>query len=94
MNELNRWSGHKSHLDRYLKGSFGTAPTPLGAGCGDRGGLAFFCVKARMTVEPREDHAHYLRSWIADLKADNRAIFTLASQAQKAADYLQVLQPS
>jgi antirestriction protein ArdC len=47
-----------------------------------------------VTAEPpREDHAHYLKSWIAVLKADNRAIFTAASQAQKAADYLQGLQP-
>ena len=41
-----------------------------------------------------EDHAHYLNSWIAVLKADNRSIFTAASQAQKAADYLVGLQPS
>jgi antirestriction protein ArdC len=44
-------------------------------------------------AEPREDHAHYLKSWIAVLKADNRAIFSAASAAQKAADYLQGLQP-
>jgi antirestriction protein ArdC len=34
-----------------------------------------------VTAEPREDHAHYLKSWIAVLKADNRVIFTAASQA-------------
>ena len=56
-------------------------------------GAAFLCVKAGVTAEPREDHAHYLNTWIAVLKADNRAIFTGASQAQKAADYLQGLQP-
>jgi antirestriction protein ArdC len=47
-----------------------------------------------VTAEPREDHAHYLKSWIGVLKADNRAIFTAASEAKKAADYLQGLQPS
>ena len=57
-------------------------------------GAAFLCVKAGVTAEPQEDHAHHLKSWIACLKADNRAIFTAASQAQKAADYLQGLQPS
>ena len=57
-------------------------------------GAAFLCVKAGVSAEPREDHAHYLKSWIAVLKTDNRAIFTAASQAQKAADYLQGLQPS
>ena len=54
---------------------------------------AFLCDKAGVTAEPREDHAHYLKSWIGVLKADNRAIFTAASQAQKAADYLQGFQP-
>jgi len=51
------------------------------------------CVKVGVSAEPREDHAHYLKSWIAVLKADNRAIFSAASAAQKAADYLQGLQP-
>ena len=54
---------------------------------------AFLCDKAGVTAEPREDHAQNLKSWIAVLKAKNRAIFTAASQAQKAADYLQGLQP-
>ena len=33
-------------------------------------GAAFLCVKAGVSAEPREDHAHYLKSWIAVLKAD------------------------
>jgi antirestriction protein ArdC len=57
-------------------------------------GAAFLCVKAGVTAEPREDHAHYLKSWIAVLKAESRAIFSAASAAQKAADYLMGLQPS
>lgn len=57
-------------------------------------GAALLCVRAGLTAEHREDHAHYLNSWIAVLKADNRSIFTAASQAQKAADYLVGLQPS
>ncbi len=40
-------------------------------------------------LEPRPDHASYLASWLKVLKADNRAIFTAASAAAKAADYLQ-----
>jgi antirestriction protein ArdC len=57
-------------------------------------GAAFLCVKAEVSAEPRQDHAHYLKSWIVALKADNRAIFTAGSKAKKAADYLQGLQPS
>ena len=44
-------------------------------------GAAFLFVRAGVTAEPREDHAHYLKSWIGVLKADNPASFTAASQA-------------
>ena len=33
-------------------------------------------------------HASYIASWLAALRNDKRLIFTAASQAQKAADYL------
>src|SRR5947209_7413521 len=49
---------------------------------------AFVCAHLRLSSEPREDHAQYLASWLKVLKADNRAIFTAASKAQQAADYL------
>lgn len=93
LHELTHWSGHKSRLDRDLSGRFGTAAYAAEELVAEIGS-AFLCVKAGVTAEPREDHAHYLKSWIAVLKADNRAIFSAASQAQKAADYLQSLQPS
>ncbi len=44
-------------------------------------------------VEPREDHAAYIANWLDVLKADNRAIFTAASHAQRAADFINGLQP-
>jgi antirestriction protein ArdC len=37
--------------------------------------------------------AAYIASWLKVLKDDKRAIFTAASHAQKAADYLHGLQP-
>ena len=45
------------------------------------------------TPETRDDHAAYIASWLQVLKNDKRAIFTAASHAQKAADYLNALQP-
>jgi antirestriction protein ArdC len=42
---------------------------------------------------PHPDHAAYIASWLKVLKDDKRAIFTAASHAQKAADYLHGLQP-
>jgi antirestriction protein ArdC len=39
------------------------------------------------------DHAAYIANWLDVLKADNRAIFTAASHAQRAADFINGLQP-
>jgi antirestriction protein ArdC len=41
-----------------------------------------------LTPEPREDHAAYIGNWLNVLKNDKRAIFTAASHAQRAADFL------
>jgi antirestriction protein ArdC len=55
-------------------------------------GAAFLCADLGITPETREDHAAYVASWLKVLKDDKRAIFTAASHAQKAADYLHGLQ--
>jgi antirestriction protein ArdC len=49
---------------------------------------AFVCAHLGLSTEPRPDHAQYIGSWLKVLKADKRAIFTAASKAQQAADYL------
>ena len=56
-------------------------------------GAAFLCADLGITPETRDDHAAYIASWLQVLKNDKRAIFTAASHAQKAADYLHSLQP-
>jgi antirestriction protein ArdC len=72
---LTHWSGHKSRLDRDQKGRYRCAGLRLWDGA------AFLCVKAGVTAEPGEDYAHVLKSWIAVLKGDNRAIVTAESGA-------------
>jgi antirestriction protein ArdC len=42
---------------------------------------------------PRPDHAAYVASWLRVLKDDPRAIFTAASKAQQAADWMHDRQP-
>ncbi len=49
---------------------------------------AFVCAHLGLSSEPRPDHAQYIASWLKVLRADKRAIFTAASKAQQAADYL------
>ena len=46
-----------------------------------------------LTPEIRTDHAAYIQSWLKVLKDDKRAIFSAAAHAQRAADFLHVLQP-
>jgi antirestriction protein ArdC len=41
-----------------------------------------------LEMTPRPDHAQYIGSWLKVLKADKRAIFTAASKAQGAADFI------
>jgi antirestriction protein ArdC len=55
-------------------------------------GSAFLSADLDLTSAVREDHAAYIASWIKALKDDKRAIFSAASHAQRAADFLHGLQ--
>ena len=55
-------------------------------------GAAFLSADLELTPELRDDHASYIEHWLKVLKSDNRAIFTAASHAQRAADFLHGLQ--
>lgn len=51
-------------------------------------GAAFVSGTIGIKLHDREDHAAYLAHWVQALRSDKRAIFTAASQAQAAADWL------
>ena len=57
-------------------------------------GAAFLCADLDLTLEPREEHAAYIANWLDVLKTDYRAIFTAATHAQRAADFINGLQPA
>lgn len=82
------WTMHSSRLARDFGserwGDDGYAVEELVAELG----AAFLCADLELTLEPREDHASYLASWLTALKNDRRAIFQAAAYAQKACDYL------
>jgi antirestriction protein ArdC len=90
--ELTHWTRHPSRLERDFGrkrwGDEGYAMEELVAELG----AAFLSADLDLTPEPREDHAAYIGSWLKVLKNDKRAIFTAASYAQRAADYLNGLQ--
>ena len=90
--EMTHWTRHPSRLAREFGrkrwGDAGYAAEELVAELG----AAFLCADLDLTPTLREDHASYIASWLTVLKNDNRAIFTAASYAQRAADYLHSLQ--
>jgi antirestriction protein ArdC len=90
--ELVHWSGHASRLARVLGKRFGDHAYAAEESVGELG-AAFLCADLGITPEPRADHASYLAHWLTILKADKRAIFTAAAQAQRPVDFLHSLQP-
>jgi antirestriction protein ArdC len=83
---------HKQRLDRDFGrkrfGDEGYAMEELVAELG----AAFLSADLDLTPEVREDHASYLDHWLKVLKQDKRAVFSAASHAQRAADFLNGLQ--
>jgi antirestriction protein ArdC len=90
--ETTHWTRHPSRLDRDFGrkryGDEGYAMEELVAELGS----AFLSADLDLTPEVRDDHAAYIASWIKVLKNDKRAIFSAASHAQRAADFLHGLQ--
>ena len=85
--ELTHWSGGKERLDRDLSGRFGTEAYAMEELVAELG-AAFIAGRLGLPSEPRRDHAPYIASWLKALKNDSRAIFTAATKAQQAVDYL------
>jgi antirestriction protein ArdC len=86
--EFGHWTGHESRLNRDLKNRFGSeayAAEELIAELTS----AFLCAEFGFDGDVR--HAGYIQTWIELLKKDERAFFTAASAAQKAADHLRGL---
>jgi antirestriction protein ArdC len=44
----------------------------------------FFCADLELTLEPREDHAGYIATWLKVLRQDGRFVASAASHAQRA----------
>jgi antirestriction protein ArdC len=86
--EATHWTGSKARLDRdfggHRFGSEGYAVEELVAELG----AAFLCSDLELALEPREDHASYIATWLKVLAADNRAVFTAAAHAQRAAEFI------
>lgn len=88
LHELTHWTGAPHRLDRDKaktraetdKYAFEELVAELGA--------AFLCADIGVTQTPRDDHALYIKSWLAAFKGDKKLVFKASAQAAKAVDFL------
>lgn len=85
LHELTHWTGHPERCNRVLSSrahieayAFEELVAEMGSAF-----LGNYC-----GLPGQLQHASYIDSWLQALRSDKRLIFTAASQAQKAADYL------
>jgi len=92
--ETIHWTKHAKRIDRNFEtkrfGDAGYAVEELVAELGS----AFLAADLGLTPEVMPGHASYLASWLEVLKTDDKAIFTAAAHAEKAAAYLHAFQPA
>ena len=92
LHELGHWTGAKHRLDREFAQRFGDQAYAFEELVAELS-AAYLCAGLDITNTPRADHAQYIANWLQVLKGDTKAIFTAASLATRAVDYLYGLQP-
>ncbi|ABF54369.1 ArdC family protein [Sphingopyxis alaskensis] len=84
--------GAEHRLDRNFKERFKRDSLAIEEICAELT-ASFVLADLGIAHHPRPDHAAYVASWLRALKDDARAIFTAASKAQAAADWMHAQQP-
>jgi antirestriction protein ArdC len=91
--ELTHWTKHSTRLDRDFgrkhKIDEAYAKEELVAEIG----ACFLAAQLGFEPMPEAQHAAYIQHWLKALNEDKRFIFSAVSHAQKAAEYVQGLQP-
>ncbi len=85
--ELGPWTGSEQRLDRQFGKRFGNETYAFEELIAELS-AAFTCAHLGIVNQPRDETASYIASWIKVLKGDTKAIFTAASQADRATEYL------
>lgn len=85
-------AAHASRLNRELGKRFGDRAYQAEELVAEIGS-AMVCAMLEITQDVRPDHAQYLSHWLELMRSDPKAIFTAASKASQAVDYLVSLQP-
>jgi len=85
--ELSHWTGHDSRLARQMGGRFGSEAYAMEELVAELSS-AILGAELGLPVDHLDHHASYLASWLKVLKADSRAILTVAAKAEEAASLL------
>ncbi len=91
LHELTHWTGAKERCDRTFGKRFGDDAYAVEELVAELG-AAFAC--AELGIAGQLQHENYLGHWLRVLKADKRALFTAASQARKAVEFMNAKQPA
>jgi antirestriction protein ArdC len=86
--ELTHWTSAKTRLDRTLGTKFGNPEYAFEELVAEMG-AAFLCQDYRIKGELR--HAGYIQHWLKACRSDDKAIFKASALAQKAANYINLL---
>lgn len=87
LHELTHWTGNEARLNRSFGKRFGDDAYAFEELVAELG-AAFTVGQLGMIDATIETHADYVSSWIKVLKEDKKAIFTAASLASKASDFI------
>ena len=92
LHEAAHATGAKHRLDRNFAERFKRDSLAIEEICAELA-ASFVLADLGIAHHPRPDHAAYVASWMKALRGDPRAIFTAASKAQAAADWMHAQQP-
>lgn len=84
--ELGHWTGHETRLKRDFSGKFKSEAYAMEELVAELS--AAFMMGELGLSGSLEMHASYIDSWLEVIKSHEGALFTAASQSQKAADYI------
>lgn len=85
--EMTHWTGPSHRCNREFGKRFGDQAYAFEELVAELG-AAFLCAAFKIANEPRPDHAAYVASWLQILGNDPKAVFTAASRAHEAAEFL------
>lgn len=85
--ELSHWTGHESRLAREMGGRFGSNAYAMEELVAELAS-AMLGAELGLPVAHLDHHASYIAAWLKVLKADSRAILTVAAKAEAAATLL------